>query len=54
MTLHTFIRRNRATIDATIRSLCPNIGSLNDDIREDWIANDEGLYTWAQRAGVAL
>lgn len=49
-----FIRRNRAEIDAAIRKACPNIGSLNDNDREQWIGSDCGLYAWARSSGVRV
>lgn len=52
MSLREFLRQNREEIDAAIRRVCPNIGSLNDDDRRQWIANDEGLYRWARSLGV--
>ena len=50
--LRAWIRANRAEIDSTIRRACPNVGSLNDDDRAQWVANDEGLYLWARGEGV--
>lgn len=65
MRMRDFIRDNRETIDAAIngvlyrydgrggRGTIPDPPpSRNDDEREQWIANDEGLYLWAQREGV--
>lgn len=49
-----FIRENREEIDNAIRRRCPNIGSLNDSDREEWILNDEGLYNWARSEGVRI
>ena len=49
-----FIRENRKEIDAHIRSICSNVGSLNDNDREQWISNDEGLYNWARSCGVKV
>ena len=54
MTLRAFVRLHRAEITAAIRAACPNLGPLNDEDREDWINNDEGLYLWAKREGVPL
>lgn len=54
MTLRNFIRENREYIDGYIRGTCPNVGSLNDNDRRDWIANDEGLYNWARSEGVRI
>lgn len=50
-TMTEFIRENEADIDAAIRNVWPE-AQLDDDEREMWINNDEGLYTWAQDAGV--
>ena len=50
-TMTEFIRENEADIDAAIRNVWPE-AQLDDDEREMWIVNDEGLYTWAQDAGV--
>lgn len=52
MTLRQFIRKNRAEIDAHIRAACSNLGTLNDDDRAQWIANDETLYNRARADGV--
>jgi len=52
MTMRQFIKTNRAELDECIRGACPNIGRLNDEDREDWIGNDEGLYLWAKQEGV--
>jgi hypothetical protein len=54
ISIKTFIRNHRADIDSTIRSICPNVGSLNDSDREDWVLNDEGLYNWARSEGVDI
>ena len=64
MTLRQFIRDNRAEIDDAIngalfrhdgnggRGTIPNPPPRrNDGEREQWIANDEGLYSWARREG---
>ena len=52
MTLQQFIRKNKARIDSHILSVCRNVPSLDDDAREEWIANDVALYQWAQDEGV--
>lgn len=51
--IRDFIRKNRAGIDAFIRSQCDNC-RLNDHEREMWIRNDSGLYSWARSEGVGL
>lgn len=45
-----FIKNNRKKIDEAIKRVCPDC-SLNDEERERWISNDEGLYLWAKREG---
>lgn len=52
--LRQFIREHRAELDAAIRRACSNVGTLNDEDREEWINNDEGLYNWARSEGVRL
>ena len=52
MTIRNFIRANRKELDEAIRAACENVGSLNDEDREQWIENDEGLYLWAKGQGV--
>lgn len=51
MRLRDFIKNNRAELDEYIRGFCSNIASLNDDEREQWILNEEGLYRWARSEG---
>ncbi len=53
-TLTAFIQANRGELDAAIRRAVPNIGSLNDGERRQWILNDEGLYNWARSEGVRV
>ncbi len=53
MSLREFIRENRAELDACIRGAGAR-GTLNNEDREDWIMNDEGLYLWAQSAGCKI
>lgn len=52
MTIKNFIRQNRQEIDEIIIQKCPNVRSLNDKDRQQWILNDEGLYSWARNEGV--
>ena len=54
MTMRDFIRDNREELDVAIKNVVPNIGSLNDSDRREWIANDEGLYSWARAEGVRV
>ena len=54
MSMRVFIRKHRAEIDSAIRSACSGLGRLNDEDREDWILNDEGLYLWAKSKGVPV
>ena len=53
MTMEQFINEHRGELDAAIlRALGnPNL-SLDDEERENWILNDEGLYNWARSEGV--
>lgn len=53
MTMAAFIRENRDELIAAVRSVCDNCAVGDDDL-EEWIENDEGLYLWAQSAGVEL
>ena len=48
LSLREFIKANRAELDQAIKRAVPNIGSLNDEDRRQWILNDEGLYNWAR------
>ena len=48
MTKREYIKQNREEIDAYIRRVVPNIGTINDNDREQWILNDEGLYNQAR------
>lgn len=50
LTRAELIRQNRGAIDGAIRALCPNVGTLNDRDRAQWLDNDEGLYVWAREA----
>jgi hypothetical protein len=50
MTIEDFIEEHREEIDVTIHRMVT--GSLDDEERESWIMNDEGLYDWAIDEGV--
>lgn len=52
--IREFIKENRAELDACIRQVVPNITTLNDEERRQWVLNDEGLYMWARREGVRI
>lgn len=52
MTLHQFCLANSRELRRAIRAAVPNIGPLDMDDIEQWIANDEGLYNWALAEGV--
>lgn len=54
MTMRQFIKENRQEIDDYIRRIVPNIGTLNDNDRQQWIANDESLYSWAYQNKVRV
>ena len=67
MTLRQFIREHRSEIDICInmtiyrydgnggRGTIPDPPpKRNDEVRGDWIANDEGLYNWARSEGVRI
>jgi hypothetical protein len=53
MSKRDFIRQNREEIDQLIKSVVPD-ARLNDEEREMWIMNDEGLYLWAKSEGVRI
>lgn len=52
--MQKFIKDYRQEIDSHIKSICPNCNRWNDNEREDWILNDEGLYNWAISEGVNI
>ena len=54
MRMREFIKQNRQELDECIKRVCPNCPRLNDNDREDWIMNDEGLYNWARSEGVKV
>ena len=49
MTLKEFIKQHRQEIDE-----CTQSPYKNDEEREQWILNDEGLYDWARSEGVKI
>jgi hypothetical protein len=61
MTMREFIRKNRAKLDEAIdraenygRKTPIEKGKRNDNDRQVWILNDEGLYRWARSEGVPI
>lgn len=67
MRMREFIREHRTEIDDAINAaLYRHDGNggrgtipdppprRNDEEREQWIANDEGLYSWARSEGVKV
>lgn len=60
--LRTFIKENRADIDAAITYAqtrydppeFKRVIRLNDEERRQWVLNDEGLYNWARSEGVNI
>ena len=55
MTLQEFIDEHRGELDRIIRAAAGNENlDIDDDERENWIINDEGLYDWAKSEGVDL
>jgi len=53
MQLRQFIKENRRELDQAIKSAVPN-ARLNDEERQLWVLNDEGLYRWARSSGVRI
>lgn len=51
ITLSDWVRQNRYAIDNAARAAGGETPS-DDDEREDWVANVESLYLWAQADGV--
>ncbi len=58
MRLRDFVRAHRAEIDTAIARIMHGahdgnrkLPRINDSDREDFIRNDEGLYSWARSEG---
>ncbi len=51
MTLAKFIKKHRVLIDSCIRRAYPG-SKIDNNERELWVNNDEGLYIQAKNAGV--
>ena len=67
MTLQEFIKQNREELDRCInatlyrhdgrggRGTIPHPPpKRNDNERQEWVLNDEGLYNWAKSEGVRI
>jgi hypothetical protein len=54
MTIEQFIEDNHSELVACIKRACPNCDTPDYDEIENWILNDEGLYTWARSEGVDI
>lgn len=52
MTLARWVEKNREGIDAVIAEVVGSRPCVDDQEREQWVANDEVLYQWALRDGV--
>ena len=53
MRMREFIRKNKVELDESIKRICSSC-RLNDEERERWILNVEGLYLWAKSEGVKV
>jgi hypothetical protein len=51
MTLRQFVRENREMIDRVIHNVCGDDFKIDNAEREEWVRNDNGLYTYAQGCG---
>ena len=51
MTLEQFIKEYRTNIDAVAVAVSGHTPEDDND-REDWVMNDEGLYNWAIAEGI--
>jgi hypothetical protein len=47
MRMRDFIKENKKVIDRVILSNLPNI-KITNEIREDWVRNNENLYKMAK------
>lgn len=57
MKLRTYVQKNRRFIDQVINEQTPEQfmdDPIDDDERELWVLNDEGLYLAARREGVDI
>lgn len=53
MELETFVEEHRQEIDDYIHTVNPN-QEIDDEERENWVMNDEGIYEWALNEGVNI
>ena len=54
MTIEEFVRdtENREIIDRVIKHCLGDAAAIDDEERENWVLNDEGLYNLADENGV--
>lgn len=53
--MRQFICENRAELtEAIVRATGMPTCRINDEEREYWVLNNEGLYWWAKREGVKI
>ena len=53
MSLANWIKNHRKELDEHIQDVVPG-APRNDQEREVWVLNDEGLYLWAKSEGVRV
>ncbi len=53
LSLANWIKNHRKELDEHIQDVVPG-APRNDQEREVWVLNDEGLYLWAKGEGVSL
>jgi len=51
--MRQFLKENRTELDRIIQDEVPG-APKNDDEREAWVLNDQGLYEWARSEGVRI
>jgi|WetSurSiteA1Bulk_404760.scaffolds.fasta_scaffold414569_1 hypothetical protein len=54
MSLRAFVKWHRDALSRYIREKVPNLRTLDDADRAEWVRNDETLYNWARSEGVRL
>lgn len=50
MTLRNFVKENREEITKAVLAICSNCKVTLVDL-EEWVQNDQGLYSWARSEG---